>query len=205
MNNKEIIKGIQQLSENDSVLAKIIEKAGRCNLKPHKDYFKSFLDSIIGQQLSMRVAEVISGRFMNFFENKPTPEKILAAADSDLRMLGLSAAKTKYVKDLSDKILKNEISFENLAHQTDEELISEFTKVKGIGVWTTQMFLIFTLGRLNVLPVLDLGIKRAIMINYKLKTLPDEKKIIALAKRKKWAPYCSIACWYLWRSLEFKD
>ena len=185
MNNKEIIKGIQQLSENDSVLAKIIEKAGRCNLKPHKDYFRSFLESIVGQQLSMRVAEVISGRFMIFFENEPTPEKILAADDTDLRKLGLSAAKTKYVKDLSDKILKNEISFENLTNKTNEELISEFTKVKGIGVWTTQMFLIFTLARLNVLPVLDLGIKRAIMINYKLKTLPNDKKIAALAQKKK--------------------
>lgn len=204
-NYKEITKGIQHLSANDTVLAKIILKAPEYNVVPHKDYYKSFLSSIIGQQLSTQSADAISRRFFEYFDFKPTPEKILSADDSDLRKLGLSAAKVKYVKDLSDKVLRNIVNFKNISKKTDEEIIKEFTVVKGIGVWTCQMFLMFTLARPDVLPVLDLGIKKAVMRNYKLKELPDEKKLRSIAKRKKWAPYTSIACWYLWQSLEFKE
>lgn len=201
-NNKEIIVGIQQLSENDKVLKKIIESAPTYSVKVHKQYYKSFLRAIVGQQLSTVVADAINKRFIGYFENSPTPEKILAAKDEELRKLGLSAAKVKYVKDLSEKVLSKSVSFKNISKKSDEEIIKEFTKVKGIGIWTTQMFLMFTLGRINVLPTMDLGIRKSIMLNYKLKTLPDEKKILSIAKRKKWAPYCSIACWYLWSSLD---
>lgn len=204
-NNKEITKGIQHLSENDSILAKIILKAPEYNVVPHKDYYKSFLRAIIGQQLSTASAAAISRRFFDYFDNRPLPELILSADDQELRKLGLSAAKVKYVKDLSDKVLRKIVNFKNISKKTNEEIIKEFTLVKGVGVWTTQMFLMFTLGRLDVLPVMDLGIRKAIMLNYKLKELPDEKKILSIAKRKKWSPYCSIACWYMWQSLEFKD
>lgn len=204
-NNKEIIKGIQHLSDNDLVLAKIIEKSPLYRVRPHKSYYKSLLDAIIGQQLSTIAANAISKRFTDYFENNPEPEKILAAGDDDLRKLGLSAAKVKYVKDLSDKVLRKIVKFKDIDKKTDEEIINELTQVKGIGVWTAQMFLMFTLARVNVLPVLDLGIKKAVMINYKLKALPDEKKLANLAKRKKWAPYCSIACWYLWHSIDNKE
>jgi DNA-3-methyladenine glycosylase II len=108
------------------------------------------------------------------------------------------------VKDLSEKILNKEIHFKNLNKMTEEQIISEYTKVKGIGVWTVHMFLIFTLARLNVLPVGDLGLKRAVMIIYNLRKLPDEKKMFLISKKNNWAPYNSIASWYLWRSLEIK-
>lgn len=201
-NNKEIIKGIQHLSENDPALAKIILAAPPYNVVPHRKYYRSFLRAIIGQQLSTAVASSISNKFLAYFDNDPTPEKILAADDLELRALGLSNAKVKYVKDLSDKVLRKIVNFKNFSKKTDEEIITEFTQVKGVGVWTAQMFLMFTLGRLNVLPTLDLGIRKAMMINYKFKELPDEKKMQNLAKRKKWHPYCSIACWYMWQSLD---
>jgi DNA-3-methyladenine glycosylase II len=205
INNKEITKGIQYLSENDKTLGKLIAKAPAYKLKPHKRYYESLLDAIIGQQLSTTAADSISRKFFDYFENDPTPEKILSADDAELRKLGLSAAKVKYVKDLSDKVLRKIVNFKNFLKKTDEDIINEFTQVKGIGEWTAHMFLIFTLGRLNVLPVSDLGIRKAIMNNYRLKELPDAEAIRKIASKRKWAPYCSIASWYLWKSLEFKD
>jgi len=204
MNNKEIIKGIQHLSKNDLILAEIIAKAPLCNLSQGKGYYKALLRSIIGQQLSIVVAEAISKRFFSFFDGKPLPEKIITTPDEQLRKLGLSAAKTKYVKDLSEKIISKEVAFRNISKKTDDEIIAILTRVKGIGEWTAHMFLIFTLGRLNVLPVLDLGIKKSVMLNYKMKTMPDNAKIEKLARKKNWSPYCSIACWYLWHSLDNK-
>ncbi|MFC2140045.1 DNA-3-methyladenine glycosylase family protein, partial [Bacteroidota bacterium] len=107
-------------------------------------------------------------------------------------------------KDLADKLITNKINLKNLVSRTDEEIITELTQVKGIGVWTVHMFLIFTLGRLNVLPYSDLGIKKAILLNYNLRKLPDEQKIIKLAQKNNWSPYNSIAALYLWKTLESK-
>jgi DNA-3-methyladenine glycosylase II len=108
----------------------------------------------------------------------------------------------KYVKNLSEKVLSGEITFKGLSKKSDEEIIEHLIKVKGIGVWTAHMFLIFTLGRLNVLPVGDLGIKRAAQNVYSLKKMPDERKIFKISKVNNWSPYNSIASWYLWKSLE---
>ncbi len=202
MNSLEIENGISHIYNNDKKLAAIIDKVGECKIKSRKDHYLSFLRSIIGQQLSVRVADVIEKRFMNYFDNEPTPEKIIKADVESLRALGMSYAKINYVKDLSEKILNKEIHFRNLNKMTEDEIISEYTKVKGIGVWSVHMFLIFTLARLNVLPVGDLGLKRAVKIIYNLRKLPDEKKIYLISKKNNWAPYNSIASWYLWKSLE---
>lgn len=199
-----IENGILHIYNNDKRLAEVIDKVGKCTIRPRKNHYFSFLRSIIGQQLSVKIAEVIANRFWDFFENEPTPEKIMAAEIESLRKLGMSYAKINYVKDLSEKILIKEIHFKNLNKMTEEQIISEYTKVKGIGVWTVHMFLIFTLARLNVLPVGDLGLKRAVMIIYNLRKLPDEKKMFLISKKNNWAPYNSIASWYLWRSLEIK-
>ncbi len=199
-----IENGILHIYNNDKRLAEVIDKVGKCTIRPRKNHYFSFLRSIIGQQLSVKVAEVIANRFWDFFENEPTPEKIMTAGIESLRKLGMSYAKINYVKDLSEKILIKEIHFKNLNKMTEEQIISEYTKVKGIGVWTVHMFLIFTLARLNVLPVGDLGLKRAVMIIYNLRKLPDEKKMFLISKKNNWAPYNSIASWYLWRSLEIK-
>lgn len=203
MKNLEIEKGIRHLSDNDKRLALIIEKAGRCSLRAHKNYFLSLLDAIISQQLSMKAAASILKRFIDHYNGEPDPEKILAEDPQILRQLGLSNAKVKYVKDLSEKILMREISFRGIPNKTDSEIVESLKKVKGIGEWTAHMFLIFTLARPDILPVGDLGIKRAIMINYGLDKMPDEKAVLRIAQKYKWSPYSTIASWYLWKSLEF--
>ena len=139
---------------------------------------------------------------MIYFNRDPSPVKILETEHSLIRNIGLSNSKVKYIKDLSEKIITKEIILQNINSKPDEEIISELIKVKGIGVWTVHMFLIFSVGRLNVLPTGDLGLKRAIMLTYKLRKLPDEKRFIRISRENNWNPYCSIASWYLWKSLE---
>ncbi len=202
MNFKQIANGIKHISANDSRLGSIIAQCGNFPLRPHKKYFISLLKAIVGQQLSMKAAASINKKFLLHFNNKPTAHDILNSENLLLRNLGLSNSKVKYVKDLSQKIIESEIVLDGLSKKSDAEIIAELSKVKGIGVWTAHMFLIFTLCRLDVLPVGDLGIKKAVMLLYKLKEMPDDEKIIAISKKYKWSPYNSIASWYLWRSLE---
>lgn len=202
MNSNQITKGIKHIYNNDIKIARIIDISEKCDLEPHNKYYYSLLKSIVGQQLSVKAAASINKRFFTFFDGKPLPQNILATRDQTLRNLGLSWAKVKYVKDLSQKVIDKEVTFRNINKKTDQEIITELTKVKGIGIWTVHMFLIFTLCRLNVLPVSDLGIKNAIKKLYNLRKLPNEKRIITLSKKNNWAPYCSIASWYLWASLD---
>ena len=196
------------LSDNDKILGKIIPRIGACRLKPHKKYFETLVDAIISQQLSVKVAEAIFNRFKLLFGNKqnssqgfPAPDDIFSAADEKLRACGLSNAKVRYVKDLAFHVIEKKIKIKNLNSLPDNEIIGELTQVKGIGVWTVQMFLIFCLGRLNVLPVDDLGLKKAVMLNYKMRKLPDAQRIMMLSNLNRWEPYNSVATWYLWQSL----
>ncbi len=205
MKYSEIQNGIIHIKKNDKRLAEIIKRSEQCKLKPRRNYYEMLLRSIIQQQLSITAAASIHKKFITHFDSNPLPEKIINTPHEVLRSLGLSNAKSKYVKDLSEKILTGDINFKGLGEKSDEEIIELLTKVKGIGVWTVHMFLIFTLGRLNVLPVGDLGLKRAMKNIYGLKRLPDEKKIFNISKQNRWEPYNSVACWYLWVSLELKD
>jgi DNA-3-methyladenine glycosylase II len=202
MNSLEIEKGVKHIYTNDLRLAKIIDLSGKCELKPKKDYYHAILRAITGQQLSIFVAQKIFFRFVNFFEGDISPQNIISAKDKDLRNIGLSWAKIKYVKDFSAKIISKEISLYGINKMSDEEIIKMLTKVKGIGVWTVQMLLIFTLGRLNILPLGDLALRRAAKNIYELKKFPNEKKLFSLSKENNWSPYNSIASWYLWKSLE---
>lgn len=195
------------LSDKDEVLSKIISRIGVCRLKPHKKYFETLVDAIISQQLSVRVAEAIFKRFKLLFNLKsyitgfPAPAEIIQMPDEKMRECGLSAAKVKYVKDLASNVLNEKVKIKILYLMHDKEIIDELIRVKGIGIWTAQMFLIFCLGRLNVLPVDDLGLKKAVMKNYKLRKLPVAVKIERISKLNNWAPYNSVAAWYLWQSL----
>jgi len=189
------------LAKRDNTLSRIIKINGIINLTPHKKYFIALLRAIIGQQLSMYAANRINERFMNYFNNQPEPALIIQTEDPILRSFGLSGAKVKYVKDLSNKILSGEVCLDGIGRKSDEFIISELTKVLGIGIWSAHMFLIFTLGRLDVLPYSDLGIRKAIMKNYKLKKMPDEKKVNEIANKNNWHPYCTVACLFLWKSL----
>ncbi|AFN73982.1 DNA-3-methyladenine glycosylase [Melioribacter roseus P3M-2] len=198
----EIERALAHLSRNDKVLSTLIKNNGICNLPTHKKYFIALLRAIIGQQLSLKAADSINRKFLAYFDNSPDPDSILSAKDETLRSLGLSKAKVKYVKDLALKVKEGEVKLKNFSKKRDEEIIEELTKVKGVGVWTAQMFLIFTLGRPDVLPVDDLGIRKAIMLNYGLKNLPSGEEIKRLAKKNGWSPFSTIASLYLWKSLD---
>lgn len=200
----EILNGIKHLSKHDKVMSTLIKNYGICNLQSRRKYFNLLIGSIIGQQLSVKAADSIEKKFFDYFAGNPTPQEVISTPHQKLRDLGLSNAKVRYVKDLSDKILNKEISLRGIKNKTESEIMAELTRVKGIGEWTVHMFLIFTLGKINVLPYSDLGIRKAIMLNYGLKKMPDEKKVIKFAKEYNWYPYCSIASWYLWKSLDNK-
>jgi DNA-3-methyladenine glycosylase II len=201
MPDHNLKEAVKYLAKRDNTLSRIIKINGIINLTPHKKYFIALLRAIIGQQLSMYAANTINERFMKYFKNKPEPALILQTEDPILRSLGLSGAKVKYVKDLSHKIQSGEISLKGFGKKSNELIISELTKVHGIGIWSVHMFLIFTLGRLDVLPHSDLGIRKAIMRNYRLKKMPDENKIHEIAKKNNWHPYYTVASLFLWRSL----
>ena len=202
MVNMEINTAISTLCKNDKILCRIIKNEAKCNLKPSRTYYRSLLNAIIGQQLSMHAARAIAKRFYAYFDGVPAPSDIIAEPHEKLRELGLSNAKVRYVKDLAEKIENRQIKLTGLKNKSNDEIIAELTQVKGIGLWSVHMFLMFSLARLDILPVGDLGIKKAIMLNYGLKKLPDEKKIANIARKNKWNPYESVASWYLWKSLE---
>ena len=158
------------------------------------------MKSIVYQQLSGRVASVIFGRLAAAAGGKLTPENILKLRPARMRTLGLSKQKTAYIRDLARHTRGGTVDFEELPALADAEVIERLTQVKGIGVWTAHMFLIFALRRTDVLPTGDLGIRNAIRKAYSLAELPTPAEIEALAQR--WRPYCTVASWYLWRSLE---
>lgn len=193
------------LSQNDPILASVVARAGLAQLEPHTDYYGALVSSIVSQQLSVKVADVIMKRFLDLFNGTmPTPEQILTVSIEDLRAIGFSNAKGRYVHDLAGHILEGKLVFDRIPQQTNEEIIKELTAVKGIGEWTAHMFLMFCVGRLDILPVGDLGIKNGIRQLYGFEDLPTPAEITALADQNGWHPYTSVASWYVWHSLDNK-
>jgi len=162
--------------------------------------FESLVRSIVYQQLSGKVAKVIYGRLSAAVKGTVTPETILKLRPSRMRSLGLSAAKTAYIRDLARHTRDGKVVFEQLPDLADDAVIECLTQVKGIGPWTAQMFLMFALRRNDVLPTGDLGIRSAMRKAYNLEDLPSPAEMERLAQA--WRPYCSVASWYLWRSLD---
>jgi DNA-3-methyladenine glycosylase II len=191
-------QAIQQLSQ-DRFIGPLIKKYGTCTLTPRTDYFLVLCESIISQQISVKAAEAILRRFIDLFDGDITPERAAELSPEILKSAGVSGQKAKYLLDLAEKF-SGEIDFLQFNDMNNEQIITELIKVKGIGRWTAMMFLIFALNRQNVLPVEDLGIRRAIQIQYSLPELATPEQIRLIAKY--WQPYETIACWYLWRSLE---
>ncbi len=196
----------KHLARRDAVLRQFIKQHGECRLQTHTRYFETLVNSIVSQQLSTKAAETIFNRFRALYAPAKFPKaaQIAATPDEVLRGVGLSGQKLSYIKDLAAKVESGTVHLKRITQMGDDEIIAELTQVKGIGVWTVQMFLIFSLGRLNVLPVGDLGIRNAIQRSYSLAELPKAAEIEAIAAQNKWHPYCSVASWYLWRSLENK-
>jgi DNA-3-methyladenine glycosylase II len=183
----------------DPKLAAIIERVGPCRLvlRAEGTHFGALLRSIVYQQLSGKAAATILGRVRGEFGGRdPTPDELLGVDPERLRAAGLSRQKLGYLLDLA----RHADELERLHELDDAAVIETVTRVKGVGTWTAQMFLMFRLGRPDVLPVLDLGIRKAVQRAYRLRKLPEPTKLEALAE--KWRPHCTVACWYLWRSLE---
>jgi len=189
------------LSENDYTLAGLIKSIGQYSIELHHDPFESLLKAIIYQQLSGKSANAIYKRFLNYYNGKvPQPTQIITTTDELFRTkIGLSYRKIEYIKDLSSRISTKRLDLSLLPTMSDEEIIAELIKVKGIGRWTAEMFLIFSLGRPDVMPLGDLGVRKAIQKLYNLSQLPDSHYILKLSSS--WKPYRSIATWYLWKSL----
>ena len=196
---------IRHLKRVDPVLATVIDRVGPCRLEPRREgtHFDALVRSIVYQQLSGKAASTILGRVHALYGNRsPTPAELVATPDETLRAAGLSRQKLSYLKDLAAKVEAGAVPLaaDAIDHLGDEEIIDRLVQVKGIGRWTVHMFLIFRLGRPDVLPELDLGIQNAIRRAYRLRKQPGPKDVLRIGK--KWTPHASVASWYLWRSLE---
>ena len=193
-------KAILHLKKSDPVLRALLERVGPFRIEHRDPSFETVVRSIVYQQLSGKVATVIFGRLLAAVKGDLTPRRILRLPHERLRALGLSNQKAAYIRDLAERTRSGEVDFAALQDMSDEQVIESLTRVKGIGVWTAQMFLIFGLKRLDVLPVGDLGVRAAIKKAYGLAELPNPAEMEQLAQA--WRPYCSVASWYLWRSLD---
>jgi DNA-3-methyladenine glycosylase II len=196
-------KAAAHLKKADPVLGKVIEKVGVYKGWPNNSgtHFDAVCRSIVFQQLSGKAAGTIHGRFQGLYGGRtPRPEELATTSDEQLRGVGLSRQKSAYLKDLGARVASGELPIETLHELTDAEVITALTQVKGIGRWTAQMFMMFRLGRRDVLPDLDLGVQKAIQKAYRLRKLPSPERVLKIGA--KWAPYRTVASWYLWRSLD---
>ena len=188
------------------MLGTIIERVGACRLEPRREgtHYEALVRSIVFQQLSGKAARTIHDRFRALYpRNRPRPELVLETDDATLRGAGLSRQKIGYLRDLSARVADGSLPLAHLGRLPDDAIIEHLVQVKGIGRWTVQMFLMFRLGRPDVLPELDLGVQNAIQRAYKLRKRPTPKDVLRIGEP--WRPYASVASWYLWRSLENGD
>src|SRR5450432_534253 len=192
------------LRRADPKLAKMIKKVGPCTIVPRRDYYPFLCVCIFNQQISMKIAAILYGRFRDLFpRRKPHPKHLLDLHERDelwIKKCGVSRQKREYLLDLSRKFIEGKIPTRKFARMSDEEVIESLTQIKGIGRWTAEMFLMFVLDRPDVLPVDDLGLREAVKRLYNLRERPDAKKLRKIAES--WRPWRSIATWYLWRGME---
>jgi len=194
---------VRTLKRVDPVLAKVIEAVGPCRLEVRTEgtHFYALTRSIVYQQLSGKAAATIFGRFNALSTSGAlTPAEVLALKDEPLRAAGLSRQKIGYLRDLADKVHTGALPLDTVETMNDDEIIKHLVQVKGIGRWTAQMFLMFRLGRQDVLPELDLGIQNAVKRAYRLRKRPVPERVRRIGS--KWSPHSTVACWYLWRSLD---
>ncbi|MGC2450046.1 MAG: DNA-3-methyladenine glycosylase [Candidatus Sulfotelmatobacter sp.] len=195
-------KAVSHLKKCDPVLRAIIERVGPCHMEFGVPEFSSLAEAIVYQQLNGKAAVKIFNRFAELAGDPVAPEGILKLSDRQLRNVGLSKQKSAYLKDLAAKTAAGLLDFSRLSELSDDEVIRHLTQVRGVGVWTAHMFLMFSLRRPNILPTGDYGVQVAVKKYYKKRKLPKPKEMEKIARA--WEPYRSIACWYMWRSLDIK-
>lgn len=191
---------IRHLRKADPILAEIIKTVGPYCLVPREPNFETLARSIVYQQISGKAAASILAKVKEAVGRRFTAPALLRLTDQELRACGLSSQKAVYLRDLAEKVASRQIRFGKLHTLTDQEIIDQLTQVKGIGVWTVQMFLMFALERPNVFPSADLGVRNAIRRAYNLPDIPTVQDMLRISAC--WHPYCSVATWYLWRSLD---
>jgi len=199
-----MIQAAIRVLKKDPKLAKIINHVGKYQIRTSRNYYESLVEAIITQQLAGSAAKAISNRFHSLYgKSFPKPIDVINTSDSKLRKTGLSRPKIKYIKELSKAIEAKKLKMRSLSRLKDEEVIKQLTQVKGIGRWTAEMFLIFSLGRMDVLPVGDLGLRKGVQRYNSADEIPNTAEIEKLAER--WRPYRTVATWYLWKSLKTFD
>jgi DNA-3-methyladenine glycosylase II len=188
---------IEYLSNSDSVMAEAIVRVGRCTLVPDPNVFETLVDAIISQQISVKAADAIMARLRAAIPNTMiTPEALILLDHEALRAVGLSTPKARYVRDLTEHVVSGQLNLLALDQMDDEEVIKQLTAVKGIGRWTAEMILIFSLGRPDVLPIDDLGFVEGVREAYGLENRPTRKEM--LERGEAWHPYRTFATWYMW-------
>ena len=194
---------LKHFKKHDPILYEISLKVKLNKLTLHGDMFVDLIETIINQQLSDKAAATIFGRFKSLFpKGRITPDKVLKISDKKIRQAGISYSKIKYIKGIAGEIKNNGLNLKSLENLSDEEVINELIKLKGVGVWTAEMFLMFTLGRPDIFSAGDLGLQNAIIKSYKLKKKPTNARLLKMSIR--WSPYRTTASRILWRSLDLK-
>lgn len=200
--NADLLKQADRhLRKSDPVLARVIADIGPCTLDRQKNRYRNLLRAIVGQQISSAAARAVFKKLETTINARSlNPDAVAKLSEEDLRAVGLSSQKARYVKDLTDHVLDKRLNLRSLHYKSDEEAIELLTDVKGIGLWTAHMFLMFSLGRPDVLPWGDLGVQVAMRNLYELDSLPKKEDCLLIAEP--WRPYATIASWYLWRTVD---
>ncbi len=203
MNFEEQLKlGADHLSAHDPIMRHLVDEFGLPAFRPHQNYYRELVESIISQQLSVKAAATILGRFIDLLGHFPEPKEILSRSIEEMRNVGLSRLKAGYIQDLASRVHDGSVSFENLDSMSNEQIIENLTQVKGIGIWTVHMFLIFAMGRLDVMATGDLGVRNALTHLYNFEHVVKDVEIQQLSDQNNWQPYESLVCWYAWQSLK---
>jgi DNA-3-methyladenine glycosylase II len=198
MTPQQILQAEQKLSKLDPVLGMAIKKHGTLVRGPRIDYFTSLARSIVGQQISVKAAATIFGRLQQTTNLEPLA--VAKLTDQQIKIIGLSGQKARYIRDLAEHFVKDSAIFDHLNSLPDDQVIAELTSIKGIGMWTAQMFLMFTLVRPDVFAPDDVGLQQSIKKMYGLSEVPKRAELLAFAER--WKPYRTVACWHLWHALD---
>ena len=201
---RQLAEASAELARRDAAMAAVVERVGPCDLRrgrPRRAHFAELARMICYQQLAGRAAAAIHGRFASLFDDDlPTPQAVLALSPAQLRAVGLSGAKAASIRDLAEKVVAGEVKLDRLGRLPDDEIVRELTLVRGIGRWTAEMFLMFQLGRLDVWPVDDYGVRKGYAAIFGPADPPTAKELVALGDR--FRPYRSVAAWYCWRATD---